>query len=369
MPFRPRQSIAITMWDFSWIERRWSGAGYEDWDKALDELVTRGYQAVRVDAYPHLIATDPTRTWTVFSCAQHGTWGAPAPVKIAPLPSLIEFMGKCRDRGVKVGLSTWYKEDPDNTRMRIKTPEDQAKQWLCVLREIDRAGLLDIVCFVDLCNEFPWPKWCPFIYADGDRQEIALDSRRAADWMNAAIAPLRRAYPTLDYTFSFITQPDTWSRADVSSFGVLEPHIWMSGPGISDFSSRIGYSSSTDSFQRIVEAAHQEFLSDRARYEACLTGTIERVAQWSRECGLPVITTECWAIIHYKDWPQLEWAWIKDLCEVGIRCAAATGRWTAIATSNFCGPQFVGMWRDIDWHQRMTSLIRQSPVDPDLLSS
>ncbi|MBN1791595.1 MAG: cellulase, partial [Bacteroidales bacterium] len=22
---------AITMWDFSWLERRWPGAGYEDW--------------------------------------------------------------------------------------------------------------------------------------------------------------------------------------------------------------------------------------------------------------------------------------------------------------------------------------------------
>src|SRR5580658_1782814 len=28
---------AITMWEFSWIERRWPGAGYEDWDQALDE--------------------------------------------------------------------------------------------------------------------------------------------------------------------------------------------------------------------------------------------------------------------------------------------------------------------------------------------
>ncbi|MGC2621326.1 MAG: cellulase-like family protein, partial [Acidobacteriaceae bacterium] len=27
---------AITMWEFSWIERRWPGAGYEDWDRALD---------------------------------------------------------------------------------------------------------------------------------------------------------------------------------------------------------------------------------------------------------------------------------------------------------------------------------------------
>src|SRR5271165_5395009 len=36
---RPR---AIAMWDFSWLERRWPGAGYEDWDQALDELAVRG---------------------------------------------------------------------------------------------------------------------------------------------------------------------------------------------------------------------------------------------------------------------------------------------------------------------------------------
>lgn len=35
--------FAITMWDFSWIERRWPGAGYEDWDQVLTELTERGY--------------------------------------------------------------------------------------------------------------------------------------------------------------------------------------------------------------------------------------------------------------------------------------------------------------------------------------
>lgn len=49
------------MWDFSWLERRWPGAGYEDWDKVLDELLEQGYNAIRIDAYPHLIAEDPTK--------------------------------------------------------------------------------------------------------------------------------------------------------------------------------------------------------------------------------------------------------------------------------------------------------------------
>jgi hypothetical protein len=53
------------MWDFSWIERRWDDAGYEDWDRALDELRERGYDAVRIDPFPHLLSTDPHKTWTL----------------------------------------------------------------------------------------------------------------------------------------------------------------------------------------------------------------------------------------------------------------------------------------------------------------
>src|SRR3974377_1094501 len=55
--------LAITMWEFSWLERRWPGAGYEDWDCALDELKLRGYDAVRIDAYPHLIHAGADKTW------------------------------------------------------------------------------------------------------------------------------------------------------------------------------------------------------------------------------------------------------------------------------------------------------------------
>ncbi|MDZ7723547.1 MAG: cellulase-like family protein [candidate division KSB1 bacterium] len=64
---RPR---AISMWDFSWIERRWPGAGYENWDVALDELMERGYNAVRIDAFPHLVADNQWKEWTL-----HKVWG------------------------------------------------------------------------------------------------------------------------------------------------------------------------------------------------------------------------------------------------------------------------------------------------------
>jgi hypothetical protein len=73
--------------------------------------------------------------------------------------------------------------------------------------------------------------------------------------------------------------------------------------------------------------------------------------------------------VDFKDWPLLNWDWVKDLCRIGVETAAGTGQWVAVATSNFCGPQFRGMWRDLQWHHTMTDLIRRSAVVPELQQS
>ncbi|MGA2348572.1 MAG: cellulase-like family protein, partial [Candidatus Sulfotelmatobacter sp.] len=94
---------------------------------------------------------------------------------------------------------------------------------------------------------------------------------------------------------------------------------------------------------------------------------IDHHAAVSRKMKMPLITTECWGIVDYKDWPLLKWDWVKDLCALGAQHAASTGQWLAIATSNFCGPQFVGMWRDKAWHQQLTHTIKSAEIAAELL--
>jgi hypothetical protein len=53
-----KKPLAITMWDSSWIRRRYAGGGFENYSEVVGELVERGYNAVRIDAFPHLIAKD-----------------------------------------------------------------------------------------------------------------------------------------------------------------------------------------------------------------------------------------------------------------------------------------------------------------------
>jgi hypothetical protein len=364
-----RRPYAITMWDFSWLERRWPGAGYEDWDLALDELAERGYDAVRIDAFPHLVSADPDRQWDILPTWNQTSWGAQSLTRVRIIPALLEFIGKCRDRGIMVGLSTWYRQDPDDIRLRIKTPADQAKIWIDTLGHIDRAGLLDAILYVDFCNEFPIPFWTPYLYGGIEGEELPRKSERLTTWMRDSIALAREHYPDEDYTFSFCTQYRDWAEQDVGMLDLLEPHVWMSHPSTSDWNKVVGYDFqkfSPEGFDNIVARGEKTYRDNKVRYDKALTDEIANMAAWSRASGKRLITTECWSVVDYKDWPLLDWGWIKDLCELGVTEAAKTGRWVGIATSNFCGPQFVGMWRDKNWHQRLTKLIKSSAVDDEL---
>ena len=365
---------AITMWDFSWLERRWPGAGYENWDQALSELVERGYNAVRIDAYPHLVATDPYREWELLPRWNQQSWGAQSLIRVTVLPALLEFIAAAHERGVDVGLSSWYREDRDHTVTMIKTVSDQARIWVETLRHIEAAGLLDAILYVDLCNEFPLPVWSPYIYDESPTavspDKIASRTEpRIAAWMQESIELVRAAYPDVDYTYSFAFEYGNWRDQDVSALDFLEPHIWMASSETSDYYAKVGYdfeSFSPVGYDNLVANGRREYELDKARYDAALVSTIALVADWSRGTGKGLCTTECWSLIDYKDWPGLDWDWIKDLNELGVRASAATGRWVGIATSNFCGPQFVGMWRDVAWHQRLTTLIKNAAIDEDL---
>lgn len=355
--------LAITMWDFSWLERRWPGAGYEDWDLVLDQLQERGYDAVRIDPYPHLLAMDPHKEWELPPVWTQQAWGSPALCRVTIQPALNQFLAKCQTREIKVALSSWFRQDRDDVRMLLKTPQDLGRVWRHTLDSIAEAGLLDTILYVDLCNEFPSRWWAPFFAPHaGAAEKVARDTHEGRRWMAEAIAEVRSAYPQLEYSFSFISE--FASQQDVSFLDFLELHIFMTM--WSDFDEQVGYTYEFDDSQgyaNLVQKGETLYRSDPAKWKNALSQGIELAAEWSRSARKSLITTEGWGVINYKDWPLLKWEWVKELCEYGVQHASATGRWAAMATSSFCGPQFVGMWRDIDWHRRLTDVIHRGPLN------
>lgn len=355
--FGIEKPLAITMWDFSWIERRWSGAGFEDWDKALEELVERGYNAVRIEAYPQLAARDIHKEWTLIPVWNTQTWGSPAVNRINLEKDFREFLKACRRHHVKVALSSWFREDEDNIRMQIKSPADHADVWIRTLDYIKEWGELDNILYVDLCNEYPLDLWIPFLGGDCNTRRT---DKKALDWMRETFSLFKRAYPNIPTTFSYtVPYPDV--NEDVSFLDFLEVHIWMAQ--VSDFYDKVGYNYERFSdvgYTNMALKGEKLYKGNEQHYKQCLEKGIKKLAQWSINSEKPLITTECWSVVDYKDGPLLNWDWVLDLNRFGVEVAAKTGCWAGIATSNFCAPQFVGMWREVEWHKEMTQLIHDS---------
>jgi hypothetical protein len=366
--------LAITMWDFSWLERRWPGAGYEDWDNALDELIERGYNAVRIDAYPHLVAENPGKTWTLNEVWNIQDWGSPDVIQVQIQPQLNQFIAKCRDRGIKVGLSTWFRRDEDMTLLKIDTSAKMAEIWIQTLDSIAKDQLLDSILYVDLCNEWPGDIWCPFF--KNDPPELTWGywhTEKSMRFMKESIELVRAAYPELPLCYSFSGgEPSLYGEKDLSFFNLIEHHCWIAQLNKNEYSKAVGYNYerfSPEGYKNLVKNSERVYLEKQEYWHKLLRDEIKTIANAARKANQPLITTECWGIVDFKDWPGLNWNIVKEMCAVGVMAAAETSQWVAIATSNFAGPQFVGMWCDVEWHQKMTGIIRKAPILEELKKS
>ena len=70
-------------------------------------------------------------------------WGSPDINKVFVQPNLNKFIAKCKEYDIKVGLSSWYRKDTDNTRMKITSAEKHAEIWIRTLQTIEKDGLMN----------------------------------------------------------------------------------------------------------------------------------------------------------------------------------------------------------------------------------
>ncbi|WP_300703560.1 cellulase-like family protein [Bacteroides sp.] len=362
---------AITMWDFSWLERRWAGAGYENWDVALDELVERGYNAIRLDAYPHLLAANPTKKWMLKEVWNQQTWGSPDMNEVQIQPYLNEFLFKCSERDIKVGLSSWFRQDVDDTRMLLSTPEKMADCWLKTIKSIEKDGLMDTILFVDLCNEWPGDAWAPYFSTQHpDIKWGEWYKKESLDWMKKSLNIMKKHYPDMPFIFSLDSDGTKgYDNEDTSFLDFYEHHIWMAKENNGEFANTVGYDYgrfTPEGYKNLARNGERVYREKPEYWQGLLVKRIGQMEGIARKYNRPLMTTECWSIVDYKDWPLMKWDWVKDLCALGATTAAETGMWVGVATSNFCGPQFVGMWRDVKWHQHLTSIIRSAKIDESL---
>ncbi|MBN2010050.1 cellulase, partial [candidate division KSB1 bacterium] len=225
---------------------------------------------------------------------------------------------------------------------------------------------------VDLCNEWPGDIWCPFFVNDPPELTWTYwHTEKSMIYMKESVEKVKAAYPDLPVCYSFTGGlPELYAEKDLSFFDLLEHHTWIAQLNNGEFDKAVGYNYerfSPEGYKNLVKNSERVYRERQEYWHQQLVDEIHVVATAARKANLPLITTECWGIVDFKDWPGLNWEIVKEMCETGVKAAAATGQWIAIATSNFCGPQFVGMWRGVEWHQLLTQIIKSSQIQKELL--
>ena len=388
-----RGPMAVAMWDYSWLTRRTGvEAEFADFDRALDDFVARGYNALRIDAFPQLIARDAGgQNQSTFDMRpQWGgfPWGNSDFVTVNPRRDLPEFMLKCKARGLRIGLSTWLTNDTSDRATAIVAPDDLLRCWTETLDFIGEHGLLDIVEWVDLGNEFPSVSFMPSI-VDYINNELDTHNQigrlqgyfqpytpaqagAISTYMHQTISALKTRFPHLPFCFSLLGDGTTatFQHHDLSSFDLLQPHIWLGQ------NTKFGLRSGLDALLLegfgpietplinlgVETLANRTYFLQRDNLLGWLGDALDSWVELGNRLGVPVYTTEAWASTNYFNLPTLDtdgsaWAWIFDAAVNAAPLAKQRG-WSGICSSNFCEPMFPAFYDDIAWHRQIAGAIR-----------
>ena len=369
---------AVTMWDFSWLLRRTGAeAEYADVDRVLDELADRGYDTVRIDAFPHWIAPDTTGvvTETILSLPQPPgfMWGNHEPIQVRPRKELLRFLRGLSERGIRAGLSTWFTPDRDHRNEQVRAPHDVARVWDYTLQTIEDAGLAHTIRYVDLCNE--WPGWSPGVTAE--IFDTGNDPTRAwspteivrIDRYQDALADLRTRHPDYPLTLSYFPRATTTHtsedlmRLSVTEHDLAEVHLWLSlvcPRFMAQTAYRDDYSTAAENLTEHENLVRDLFTANLDGWLSELSDVMGVWSAWARMHHLPLWTTEGWASIGWS--PDLVdgwdgWEYVKAVADGAVKLALQHG-WEGICTSNFSQPHHAGMWADANWHRSLTNRIR-----------
>ncbi|WP_062289444.1 cellulase-like family protein [Demequina phytophila] len=393
--------LAISLWDFSWYTR--AADVYADLDRAVEEAVERGYNALRICAAPLYLAGghDLPEALTLTGMGEGrgaGTrwYDVHTPATVHLRKRLFELLNAAARRGMRVILSSWeHQQSPafaaDDRWWRAidAVPLEERLRRLAsatsaLLGDIRRAGLLDAVAFVELHNE-----------VDFSRVPATPDA------IDEAITLVSRDHPDVPVTVSYGRPPHLdmaslpaslqMGQFHVYAYGVLDAlqrRIDVRDSGTAGFPNpalsellregsptfeqygrpepwRLEATVVTDqmlyTYDHVDPVRWDLWLYDhygefRALMHQEIRARVRAIGAWARRACVPFVIGEGWVgytPLHstFEDGPVG-----KDLAEAGIAETVDQGAWGAVTTSN-AAPHHPH-WVDVAWQRRATAMIR-----------
>ncbi|MDR1455286.1 MAG: hypothetical protein LBJ01_06520 [Tannerella sp.] len=388
-----KKRVAIAMWDFSWILRHHRYGEFENWDKALDELAERGYNAIRMDCMPQFVASDKNGSITEeFRSIKDGwlpaLWGNDFTMSFRPREALLEFLPKCRERGIRTGLASWFLNH-NAGRTDIFTEEGGLfRAWDETLTFLDRNGLLDDnILYADILNEYPCVNGYEWLKTELNKRSdvkkfrennpeahlpdpdpdagklpdnyLAIEFQK--QFVNDLLSRLKAKYPAIDFFVSFNPCIGSFDNMDLTRFGAIDRHIWFQCredgfTGMREVESRM--QGKEMDFRVHMKNIRVYFEENKPALTAWMKDQIDEIALAAAKHNLVCGNTEGWGPILWLDHPELSWDWVKESGDICVDLACSHPEYKFICTSNFTHPHFKGIWEDMKWHRKITGKIK-----------
>lgn len=384
-----KKPLAIAMWDFSWILRHHHYGEFENWNKVLNELAERGYNALRLDIMPQYIAADTDGTITEeFRSTKIGwapaKWGNDYTMSFRPREALLEFLPLCKKYGFRVALSSWFTNHNTGPRGIFTEEGGALRAWTETLAFLQKHHLLDDnIIYIDLLNEYPkyhgydWIK--KELNARGDIGQFKLNNPSAFvpdnldmgkvggynalqqkfldDFAKDLVRKLKVKFPQYPYQMS-VTYTTPLETVDVTEYGTLDYHLWFTAAAdIPHWRALGGIDQSKDN-----RPAFAELLKFWEEKKPVMTkwmdGAITAVAEKTSRHNITAGNTEGWGPVGWLDHPELSWDWVKEAADIAVELTKKHSNYKYICSSNFTHPQFKGIWEDIKWHRKITARIK-----------
>lgn len=381
--------VAIAMWDYSWILRHHRYGEFENWEAVLNGLAERGYNAIRIDAMPQFIAADTNgEVQTEFRSVRTDwtpvLWGNDYTMNFRPREALLEFLPKCEEYGIKVGLASWFLRH-GTTRTEIFLEKGGLfRAWNETLTFLKDNDLLKNVVYVDILNEYPnwhgydWVKKemndrsdvkkfkldnpnanVPDFDADsGESRYNPLQRKFYNDFIDNTLKSLKEKYPGMDFFASLDSAMDL-KEISLSGFNALDYHVWFQHRGDIPGLLEVWAKDQSLDYRNIYAQLIKYWEEHKNSLVEWMKGRISDIAETALKNGIICGNTEGWGPIVWYDHPELDWNWAKTSAEICVDLALQHDPYKFICTSNFTHPQFKGMWEDIAWHRKMTTKIKQ----------
>ncbi len=370
--------VTMAMWDYSWFYGHYEGGPYEDWSESLDDLKERGFNTVRIDCFPHLVSSikDPNADWQV-PANPNASWGySEKDVTHKLVGEVIEFVRLCKEKDVYVILSTW-----GAGKDKIKTKEDLWQSWDFTLNLLKERDLTDHVLYVDFDQEFPY--FSPFQKKLNELGKVKKDTSgdlssamEAAgktpsggnkyrwnqaqmhfvkDLFESTFRYFHEKYPELRFTFSLTGFQKEVRALEIKGMDVLEVHIWSHGPKFDDRSQfgKVNKSRAEADRSFYMEGIEGAMKSVRPMILKEIENKIKFAKEWSEEIAAPLTTSEAWGPWWYGDDDELDWQWLKDLCEDSMKIAGEYEFW-GVTPWNYAHPTF-NNWEDVKWYRKVNN--------------